>query len=151
LQSRRMPMKAPSTATGRLDPLPPEHSPELADEFGTFVKTLGFVPNSVLTMQRNPKLVKAYVHLQGVIWAPESKVDRGFKRLVAHLSSRTAKDAYSMAHTASGALHFGISAEKLAALVEYQTSPLYTPAERSALDLALAASSQPSAVSDHHF
>jgi hypothetical protein len=39
---------------------------------------------------------------------PDSKVDRGLKRLVAHLASRTADDAYSMAHTASGALHFGI-------------------------------------------
>ena len=96
----------------RLDPLPPEHSPELKEEFDSFFKTLGFVPNSVLTMQRKPKLAKAFVQMQRALWDPESKVDRGLKRLLAHLASRTAEDAYSMAHTASGALHFGIDAGK---------------------------------------
>ena len=65
----------------RLDPLPPEHSPELKPEFDSFLKSLGFVPNSVLTMQRRPALVRAFVALQGAIWGPDSKVDRGFKRL----------------------------------------------------------------------
>ncbi len=59
----------------RLDPLPPEHSPELKDQFASFLKSLGFVPNSVLTMQRDPKLVQAFVTLQGAIWGPDSKVD----------------------------------------------------------------------------
>jgi hypothetical protein len=36
----------------RLDPLPPEHTPELKDQFDSFFKSLGFVPNSVLTTQR---------------------------------------------------------------------------------------------------
>ena len=31
-------------------------------------------PNSVLTMQRKPKLVRAFVQMQGAIWDPESKV-----------------------------------------------------------------------------
>ena len=78
---------------GRLDPLPPEHSPELKEQFDSFFKSLGFVPNSVLTMQRKPKLVRAFVAMQGAIWDPESKVDRGFKRLVAHVASRAARDA----------------------------------------------------------
>ena len=138
-------------ASARLDPLPLGQTPELAEEFNTMVRTLGFVPNSVLTMQRNPALVKAFAHLQSVIWTPESKVDRGLKRLVAHMASRIVGDAYSMAHTASGALHFGISAEKLAAVVKYHTSPLYSAAERAALDLAVAASSQPNSVADRHF
>ena len=68
----------------RLDPLPPEHSPELKEEFDSFFKTLGFVPNSVLTMQRKPKLAKAFVQMQRALWDPESKVDRGLKRLVVH-------------------------------------------------------------------
>jgi alkylhydroperoxidase family enzyme len=123
----------------RLDPLPQEHSPALADEFASFHKTLGFVPNSVLTMQRKPELVRAFVAMQRAIWDPGSKVDRGFKRLVAHVASRAAGDAYSMAHTASGALHFGIDADKLAAARDYRASPLYNAAEKAALDLAVAA------------
>src|SRR6185312_10032677 len=135
----------------RLDPLPPEHSPELKEEFDSFFKTLGFVPNSVLTMQRKPKLAKAFVQLQRAIWEPESKVDRGFKRLVAHVASRAAADPYSMAHTASGALHFGIAEEKLLATKDFRTSTLFTPAEKSALDLAVAAAAGGHAVTDTMF
>ena|SRR6478672_1562427 len=74
----------------RLDPLPPEATPDMKDEFDSFLKTLGFIPNSVLTMQRKPKLAKAFVQMQRALWDPDSKVDRGLKRLVAHLASRTA-------------------------------------------------------------
>lgn len=135
----------------RLDPLPPEHSPELKEEFDSFFKTLGFVPNSVLTMQRKPKLAKAFVQMQRALWDPESKVDRGLKRLIAHAASRIADDPYSMAHTASGALHFGISAEKLAAVRSYRTSELFGPTERAALDFATAASATPNAVDEATF
>src|SRR5436190_17747118 len=114
----------------RLAPLPPEHAPELKEQFDSFLKSLGFIPNSVLTMQRKPKLVQAFVAMQGAIWDPESKVDRGFKRLIAFVASRATGDAYSMAHTASGALHFGIAADKLDAVGDYASSPLYDPAER---------------------
>lgn len=135
----------------RLDPLPPEHSPELAEQFASFFKSLGFVPNSVLTMQRNPKLVHAFVTLQGAIWGPDSKVDRGLKRLIAHVASRSAGDAYSMAHTASGALHFGVSADKLAGTKDFAASPLFTPAEKAALTIAAAAGRAPNAVTDQMF
>ena len=56
-----------------------------------------------------------------------------------------------MAHTAGGALRLGVSEEKLAAVWEYRTSPLYSAAERVALDFALAAASQPNDVSDGLF
>lgn len=135
----------------RLDSLPPETTPEMKEEFDSFFKTLGFVPNSVLTMQRKPKLAKAFVQIQRAIWDPDSKVDRGFKRLVAHVASRTADDPYSMAHTASGALHFGVDSAKLAAARDYKTSRMFSEAERAALDLAVAASSSPNAVTDAIF
>ena len=126
----------------RLDPLPPETTPEMKEEFDSFFKTLGFVPNSVLTMQRKPKLAKAFVQMQRALWDPDSKVDRGLKRLVAHAASRTADDAYSMAHTASGALHFGIDAGKARGGARLPDEPAVQPAERAAFDLAVAASSQ---------
>jgi alkylhydroperoxidase family enzyme len=135
----------------RLDPLPPEHTPALKEEFDSFFKTLGFVPNSVLTMQRKPKLAKAFVQMQRTLWDQGSKVDRGLKRLLAHAAARKSEDAYSMAHTASGALHFGIAPDKLAAVRDYKTSAAFTPAERAALELAVAASETPNAVTDATF
>jgi alkylhydroperoxidase family enzyme len=138
-------------APRRLDPLPPGHSSELKKQFDSFYKSLGFVPNSVLTMQRKPKLVRAFVAMQGAIWDPESKVDRGFKRIIAHVASSTAQDEYSMAHTASGALHFGVDEKKLLDAGNYRASSLYSPAEKAALDLAVAAGSVPNAVTDEMF
>jgi alkylhydroperoxidase family enzyme len=45
----------------------------------------------------------------------------------------------------------GAPIEKIEALREFQTSPLFTPAERAALALAHAAGGCPSSVSDDHF
>lgn len=70
----------------RLAPLP--LSPELSDLATQYGKTLGFVPNSMLIMQRRPKLARAFTALTAAVWDPEGEVDRGFKRLVAHVASR---------------------------------------------------------------
>ena len=95
----------------RLKPLPPATTPELKPHFDFFLGTLGFTPNSVLTMQRKPKLVQALL----------------------------------------GAHNFGISDAKLADVWTYGSSPHYSVRERLALDFALAAASQPNAVTDAQF
>jgi AhpD family alkylhydroperoxidase len=87
----------------------------------------------------------------GAVWDPEGSVDRGLKRLIAHVASRTAGCQYCMAHTAGGALHFGVEGDKLAAVWDYETSPLFTPGERAALDLAVAGASVPNATTDDMF
>jgi alkylhydroperoxidase family enzyme len=56
-----------------------------------------------------------------------------------------------MAHTAGASLRLGVDEKKLEAVWEYRTSPLYTEAERVALDFAIAAASQPNDVSDELF
>ena len=140
-----------ATSSTRLLPLPPEHSPELKEQFEAMRKNLGFIPNSILIMQRKPKLAKALAQMTAAVWDPESKVDRGFKRIIAHVASRTAGCQYCMAHTAGGALHFGVEDQKLAAVWEYQTSLLYNAAERITLDFAIAAASVPNAVTDAMF
>ena len=67
------------------------------------------------------------------------------------MASRAAGCQYCMAHTAGGALRFGVENRKLAAVWDYQTSPLYSAAERATLDFALAAASVPNAVTDEMF
>src|SRR5262245_17584825 len=69
----------------RIKPLPPEHSPELNGEFEAMRKNLGFIPNSVLIMQRKPKLAKALAQMTAAVWDPEGKVD---SRLQAHHRAR---------------------------------------------------------------
>jgi uncharacterized peroxidase-related enzyme len=133
----------------RLAPLPPD--PQLKEVFAGYEKSLGFVPNSMLIMQRKPKLVRAFSQLLAAIWDPEGEVDRGFKRLLAHVASRAAGCQYCMAHTAGGAMRFGVDEAKVAAVWDYRSSPLYSQAERVALDFALAAGSVPNDVTDAMF
>ncbi len=135
----------------RLDPLPPETTPELKNYFDFFLGTLGFTPNSVLTMQRKPKLVQAFAQLNAAVMDPEGEVDLSFRRLIGHVASQASGCLYCQAHTLLGAHNFGVSEEKLADVWQYSTSPLFTEKERLALDFALAAASQPNAVTDELF
>jgi uncharacterized peroxidase-related enzyme len=135
----------------RLAPLPADHTPELKEQLEVARQRMGFIPNSMLIMQRNPKLTKAFGMLSAAIWDPDGKVDRKLKRLISHVASRAAGCQYCMAHTAEGAAKYGVDDQKLDAVWDYQTSPLFSPAERAALDLAVAASSVPNAVTDEMF
>ena len=144
-------MEIKAKAPARIEPLPADHTPELKEAFGQYVNTLGFIPNSMLILQRKPKIVKAMAQLTASIWEPEGEVGRDFKRLVAHVASRTAGCQYCMAHTAGGALLFGVDPAKVEAVWDFRTSPLYGEAERVALDFAIAAASQPNGVTDQTF
>src|SRR5260370_7060364 len=117
----------------RIRPLPAEDAPELKEQFEAMQRNLGFVPNSILIMQRKPKLAKALAQMTAAVWDPDGKVDRGFKRIIAHVASRAAGCQYCMAHTAGGALHFGVEDKKLPAPSEYQTSSLYSTPDRPTL------------------
>ena len=135
----------------RLEPLPPETTPELKAHFDFFLGTLGFTPNSVLTMQRKPKLVQAFAQLNGAVMDPAGEVDLGFRRLIGHVASKAAGCLYCQAHTLLGAHNFGASPEKLADIWNYATSAHYDERERVALDFALAAAAQPNEVTDELF
>lgn len=56
-----------------------------------------------------------------------------------------------MAHSAGASLRLGIPEAKFEAVWEYRTSPLFTEAERVAIELTVAASSQPNEVTDELF
>jgi uncharacterized peroxidase-related enzyme len=135
----------------RLAPLPVDANPEMKDVFEASKKRMGFVPNSQLIMQRKPKILKAFGALSSAVNDPEGKVPNNFKRLIGHVASRSAGCQYCMAHTAEGAHKQGIDDAKLDAVWDYQTSPLFTAAERAALDVAVAAGSVPNAVTDEMF
>jgi uncharacterized peroxidase-related enzyme len=135
----------------RLDPLPPGHTPELKQYFDFFLTTLGFAPNSVLTMQRKPKLVQAFAQLNAAVMDPAGNVDLGFRRLIGNLASKAGGCLYCQAHTVLGAKNFGVDEARLAALWDFRTSPLFSEKERVALEFALAAAAQPNAVTDELF
>ena len=129
-----------------MKPLPPETTPALMQDFAIFERILGFVPNSLLTMQRRPGMVTGFGALTQAVMDPGGPVDLGFMRLIAHFASRAAGCQYCEAHSLIAAGIHGVGQDKLDAIWEYQTSPLYTEAERVALDFALAAGSVPNQV-----
>jgi uncharacterized peroxidase-related enzyme len=135
----------------RLQPLPPDTTPELKEHFDFFLGTLGFTPNSVLTMQRKPKLARALAVLNAAVMDPDGDVDLGFRRLIGHVVSKVSGCLYCQAHTLLGAKNFGITEAKLADVWTYASSPHYSERERLALDFALAAASQPNEVTDEQF
>lgn len=131
-----------------IDPLPADETPDLAAAFEQFEQILGFVPNSLLTMQRTPAIVNGFRALTEAVMEETAEVDPGFKRLVAHMASSAAGCQYCQAHSLVAADIHGVSEEKLDALWEYNQSDLYTEQERVALDFALAAGSVPNEVDE---
>ncbi|MCB0655765.1 MAG: carboxymuconolactone decarboxylase family protein [Saprospiraceae bacterium] len=129
-----------------LEPLPPEHTPDLVEDFAIFERILGFVPNSLLTMQRKPAIVRGFGVLTEAVMDSKGTVDPGFKRLLAHFASRAAGCQYCEAHSLIAAQIHNVDPEKVAAVWEYQTSPLYSEAERAALDFAFASGQVPNGV-----
>jgi uncharacterized peroxidase-related enzyme len=118
--------------------------------FATIEQTVGFVPNSMLTMGHWPELLQAFSGLVGAISAGGS-LPRELKQLVAFVSSNASGCRYCQAHTSHGAEKLGVSPDKIDAAFEFETSDLFDPAERAALRLARDASIVPSAVEDGHF
>ena len=129
-------------------PLNPDHSPEVAELAKFFNETLGFCPNSVLTMQRRPGIAKAFINLNKAVMENEARVTSEQKRLIGYITSANTGCRYCQAHTILAAHRYGGSDERLENIWDFRTSDLYTDGEKAAFEFALAASAVPNAVDD---
>ncbi len=129
-------------------PLPPDANDEVRELARFFDETLGFCPNSVLTMQRRPAIAKAFIALNMAVMENEGRVTSALKRLIGYVASHAAGCRYCQAHTIRAAERYDAAAEQLEHVWEYATHPAFSDAERAALDLALAASTIPNAVTE---
>lgn len=127
-------------------PLSPEHDAETRKLAEFFNETLGFCPNSVLTMQRRPAISKAFIQLNKAVMANEGRVTSALKRLIAWVSSNATGCRYCQAHAIRAAERYGAEQEQLDNVWQYQTHPAFSNAERAALSFSLAASQIPNAV-----
>ncbi len=138
----------------RVDPLPRAELGEFEPMLQLLEQRMGFVPNSVLIMGRRPSLLRDFLQLAvGVYGLPseEMPISAELMRLIAHVASRASGCRYCQAHTAAEAARLGGSAERAAAVWEFESSPLFSEAERAALRLAAVAAILPNAASDQHF
>ncbi len=129
-------------------PLAAGYSPEVDQLAIFFNETLGFCPNSILTMQRRPAMAAAFINLNKAVMANEGRVTPEQKRLIGYLASSTAGCRYCEAHTVLAAQRYGASQERLNAIWNYRSSPLFSEAECAAFDFAVAAASVPNAVTE---
>jgi len=126
-------------------------TPELRAVMAEGEEKMGFRANDGLTMARLPHMLRALSQLAWSIYGPEGQVPLELRKLVAYITSTAAGCQYCRSHTAYGAFNAGVAAEKIAAAWEYETNPIFTPAERAALRLAQASGHSPVAVEDGHF
>lgn len=136
----------------RISPAPPERFAEVADHMERWKKQKGYPPNSWLTMVRKPRVFRAYRDLHTAVMIEEGEVPKGLKFMISEVVSMAAGDPYCAAHNAENATHVGgVDLDKVEALADFSASPLFTEAERAALELADAAGRSPSAVTERHF
>lgn len=131
-----------------VSPLSPDHDLETKQLAEFFNETLGFCPNSVLTMQHRPAISKAFINLNKAVMANEGRVTSALKRMIAWVSSNSAGCRYCQAHAIRAAERYGAEQEQLDNIWDYRTHPAFSEAERAALDFALAASVIPNAVDE---
>ena len=127
-------------------PLTPEVNLKVKELADFFNETLGFCPNSVLTMQIRPEVASAFIGLNKAVMENHGKVTSALKRMIAWVSSNAAGCRYCQAHAIRAAERYGANQEQLKNIWEYRTHEAFNEAERVALDFALAASQIPNSV-----
>lgn len=131
-----------------VNPLSQDADEELRELVSFFNETLGFCPNSVLTMQHRPNIAKAFISLNVAVMENKGRVSSALKRLIGYISSNAAGCRYCQAHAIRAAERYGAEEEKLSNVWEYRTHPAFNDPERTALDFALAASTVPNGVDE---
>ncbi|HEY5646801.1 MAG TPA: carboxymuconolactone decarboxylase family protein [Pseudomonadales bacterium] len=143
---------------------------ELEGVFAGVEASMGFLPNSMLTMAHMPQLTMSFAMLASVVFGADLKglmasfADRvpevggeseglapGLVQLVAFAVSVASGCRYCQAHTSHNAHRLGEPSDKLANVLAFDTDPSYTDAERAAVSLALAAGQVPNAARPEHF
>ena len=108
-----------------------------------FNETLGFCPNSVLTMNKKPLMADAFINLNKAVMDNAGSISSEFKRIIAYISSNTAGCRYCQAHTIRAAQRYGASDKRLQQAWDFENSKLFSMKEKIALRFVIAASTSP--------
>ncbi|MDB3977363.1 carboxymuconolactone decarboxylase family protein [Flavobacteriaceae bacterium] len=127
-------------------PLSPDHDETTKELAAFFNETLGFCPNSILTMQRRPAISRAFINLNKAVMANDGRVSSSLKRMIAWVSSNATGCRYCQAHAIRAAERYGAEKEQLENIWDYRTHKAFSQAERAALDFSLQASQVPNQV-----
>ena len=123
-----------------VQPLATDANPDVKKLAEFFNETLGFCPNSVLTMQIRPEIARSFINMNMAVMDNQGSVTSVLKRMIAWVSSNATGCRYCQAHAIRAAERYGAEQEQLDNIWEYKTHPSFSDAERAALDFSLAAS-----------
>lgn len=124
--------------------------PQFAELFERYDRIRGFLPNSILTMSRRPKIAEAFMQLnQAVLY--DGTVPEALKMMVSFMASSAAGCRYCQSHMANLSSVYGVPDDKIAAIWEFEQSSLFSDAEKAALRLAFHAGTVPNTVEAAHF
>lgn len=129
-----------------VQPLDRNATPQAAKMADFYEETLGFTPNSLFTMMHRPRIADAFVEMNQAVMENKGRVTSALKREIAYLSSMTTGCRYCEAHAIRAAERYGSSEDRMNHIWEYATHEAFTPADRTAFDLAIAASQVPNGV-----
>ncbi len=133
-----------------MEPLDESELAEFEEVFSAIGETMGFVPNSLKTMARRPDLVRAF-GLLALETGQRGSVEPSLKQLIGLVGSTAAGCSYCQAHLTTTSKRLGVEPGKIAAVWEYETSPLFDEAERAALRFAHHAALVPNATTAEDF
>ncbi len=131
-----------------VNPTVDQSDPELQKLILFYNETLGFCPNSVLTMFHRPRIAYAFIEMNKAVMENKGRVTSALKRLIAYVSSYSTGCRYCQAHTIRAAERYGASDEQLVNIWEFETHSSFSEAEKAALAYSIAASAVPNMVND---
>lgn len=127
-----------------------EDFPEFEELFNLVESFMGYLPNAYLLMADKPDLMHAFAKMSASVFKDDI-LDIQSKQLIALASSLSAGCKYCQSHTSHGAERAGVPNEKIANILNYQTSSHYEPSEVALLDLAFASGEVPNKANKAHF
>ncbi|SKA24899.1 uncharacterized peroxidase-related enzyme [Enhydrobacter aerosaccus] len=140
-----------SCSTAHIAPLEDAELVSVHDVIDLARKFSGYVPTSMRIMARKPALLRAFSALISAVMREPGEIPADLKWLIAHSVSASAGCRYCQAHTAANSAKAGLPVAKIEALMEYESSALYSAGERAVIALALAAGRVPNETTRAHF
>lgn len=126
-------------------PLTSEETQQAQSDIAWLASATGFTANSMLTLSHRPEIAQAVLGLiRAVVRNPDGVVDPALRWMVAHVTSLSNGCSYCSAHTFKNGADNGVPQDKLDAIWSFETSDLFSEAERAALRVALTGGQCPS-------